>query len=51
MRGCLRTAAVLGFTMIYKDIIGKPLPKWVNVGHGIIAILGFLVLILAILDY
>lgn len=34
-------AAALGFTMIYRDLTGKTLPKWLAISHGVIAFLGF----------
>jgi Na+/phosphate symporter len=39
-------AAFGGLVLIYKDLSGKPIPKWLALGHGIIAVLGFVFLIL-----
>lgn len=39
-------AAMGGLMLIYKDISGKPVPKWLAIGHGITAIIGFIFLIL-----
>jgi hypothetical protein len=38
-------AALGGFTMAYRDLTGKTLPKWMAIGHGITAILGFVFLL------
>lgn len=37
-------AAMGGLTLIYKDLTGKPLPKWLALGHGLTAIIGFILL-------
>ncbi|MEO8402067.1 MAG: hypothetical protein ABI597_09785 [Gammaproteobacteria bacterium] len=39
-------AALGGIMLIYRDITGKSLPKWMAVGHGLTAIVGFIFLIL-----
>lgn len=39
-------AAIGGFTLMYRDITGKTLPKWLAIGHGTIAVIGFLLLLL-----
>lgn len=39
-------AAIGGFTMMYRDIFGKSLPKWLAVGHGLIAVVGFVLLLM-----
>lgn len=38
-------AAMGGFVLIYKDLVGKPIPKWLAVGHGLTALIGFITLI------
>lgn len=38
-------AALGGIMLIYRDITGKTLPKWMAVGHGLVAIVGFIFLI------
>lgn len=38
-------AALGGLMLIFKDITGKPIPKWMAIGHGITAIIGFLFLL------
>ena len=39
-------AAFGGFILIYRDITGKSVPKWLAIGHGLTAIVGFGFLIL-----
>lgn len=34
-------AALGGFVMLYRDLTGQVLPKWLAVAHGLIAITGF----------
>lgn len=38
-------AAIGGLTLIIRDLTGKSLPKWMAIGHGVIALiaLGFLI--------
>lgn len=38
-------AAVGGFTMVYRDLTGKTLPKWLAMGHGLLAVVGFISLV------
>jgi hypothetical protein len=38
-------AAVGGLTLIIRDLKGKPLPKWLAIGHALIAVLGFIFLL------
>ncbi len=38
-------AAIGGFYINFKDISGKPVPKWFAVTHGVIALTGFGLLI------
>jgi hypothetical protein len=39
-------AALGGATLIIRDLTGKSLPKWLALGHGIVAVLGFIFLLL-----
>src|SRR6476646_3685714 len=34
-------AALGGVVLIYRDLTGKSLPKWLVIGHGLVAIAGF----------
>jgi hypothetical protein len=38
-------AALGGVVLIYKDLTKKAIPVWLAIGHGTIAIVGFLYLI------
>lgn len=38
-------AACGGFFLLYRDLTGRTLPKWLAVGHGLIAIIGYVLLI------
>ncbi len=38
-------AAMGGLLLFHKDLSGKPLPKWLAIGHGIIAVIAFVFLI------
>lgn len=38
-------AALGGFVLIYRDLMGKPIPKWLAVGHGLIAVTAFIFLL------
>lgn len=38
-------AAIGGFMLIYRDITGQSVPKWMAVGHGITALIGIICLI------
>ncbi|MFL5752790.1 MAG: hypothetical protein ACJ76F_05240 [Bacteroidia bacterium] len=38
-------AALGGLVLIVRDLTGKPLPKWLAVGHGLIAVAGFIFLL------
>lgn len=38
-------AAFGGLMLIYRDLTGKSVPKWMALGHGLTAIAGFLFLI------
>ncbi len=39
-------AALGGITLVYRDITGKTVPKWLAIGHGLTAIAGFIFLII-----
>lgn len=39
-------AAMGGLILVYKELSGKPLPKVVAVGHGLLAFIGFITLII-----
>lgn len=39
-------AALGGIMLIYRDITGKTIPKWMAMGHGLTAIVGFIFLII-----
>jgi hypothetical protein len=38
-------AALGGITMIIRDLNGKSLPRWLAIGHGLIAVTGFIFLL------
>lgn len=38
-------AACGGFVLIYRDITGKSVPKWLAIAHGLTAIIGFVFLL------
>lgn len=38
-------AAIGGLVMLYKNIKGEKFPKWLAVAHGLIAVVGFILLI------
>lgn len=42
-------AAFGGITLISIDLMGKPVPKWMALGHGITALTGFILLILSLI--
>lgn len=42
-------AALGGLTMMYKGITGKPVPAWMALGHGTVAIIGVATLVVFIL--
>jgi hypothetical protein len=35
-----------GIMLIYKDLTGQPIPKWLALGHGVTALIGFLSLLI-----
>jgi hypothetical protein len=39
-------AALGGATLIVRDLTGKSLPKWLAIGHGVVAVVGFIFLLL-----
>lgn len=39
-------AAVGGTILIYRDLTGNTIPKWLAIGHGLIAVVGFSFLLL-----
>lgn len=39
-------AALGGFVLIYRDLTGKTLPRWLAITHGSIAVIGFLTLLI-----
>ena len=39
-------AAMGGLILIYRDLTGKSLPKWMALGHGVAAIIAFIFLII-----
>lgn len=38
-------AALGGATLLFIDLSGKPIPKWMALGHGTIAVIGFIFLL------
>lgn len=44
-------AALGGILLISRDILGKTIPKWLAIGHGLIAIIAFVFLIVFIYFY
>jgi len=39
-------AALGGFVMVGRDLTGKPIPKWLAIVHGLIAVIGFITLLI-----
>lgn len=39
-------AAVGGVVLIYRDITGKKIPKWLAIAHGLLAVSGFIFLLI-----
>jgi hypothetical protein len=39
-------AATGGFIVFVRDIINKPVPKWLAIVHGLIAVTGFIFLLM-----
>lgn len=42
-------AALGGFTMLFTDLLQKPIPKWLAILHPILAAIGLIVLIMYVL--
>ncbi|MGZ3865185.1 MAG: hypothetical protein ACXVC6_04555 [Bacteroidia bacterium] len=40
-------AAMGGLVLIVRDLSSKPIPKWLAIGHGLIAVTGFIFLLVA----
>jgi RsiW-degrading membrane proteinase PrsW (M82 family) len=38
-------AALGGIVLIFRDLTGRSLPRWLVVGHGLVAIVGFIFLL------
>jgi FtsH-binding integral membrane protein len=38
-------AAAGGFILSVRDLLGKPIPKWLAIGHGVLALLGVVLLL------
>lgn len=38
-------AALGGLVLIYRDLTGQPIPKWLAVTHGLVAVTGFVFLL------
>lgn len=49
--GLFILAAIGGFILIYRDLTGKSLPKWLAFGHGITAIIAFVTLVIYLFGY
>jgi hypothetical protein len=39
-------AALGGFVLVFRDLTGKPVPKWLAVVHGLVAVTGFILLVI-----
>src|SRR6187200_1323987 len=39
-------AALGGLYMVFRDLSGKPIPKFLAVGHGLLAVAGFVLLLI-----
>jgi hypothetical protein len=42
--GIFILAALGGLTLIYRDLTGRSLPSWMALGHGFVAVIGFITL-------
>lgn len=38
-------AATGGIVLVMHDLLGKPIPKWLGIAHGLIAVAGFIFLL------
>lgn len=47
--GLFIIAALGGFTLLFKDLLNKPIPKWLAVLHPLVAASGLVVLIVYVL--
>lgn len=43
--GIFLLAAIGGLIMMYQDLTGKPLPKWLPIGHGVMGLIGLAVFV------
>ena len=43
--GLLAGAAMGGLLFLYKNMTGKPIPKWLVLGHGSVALIGVITLV------
>jgi hypothetical protein len=43
-------AALGGFVLIYRDLTGRSIPKWLAIGHGLTALVGFVLLLIFALN-
>jgi hypothetical protein len=41
-------AAAGGFVLVFRDLTGKKIPKWLAVAHGLLAISGFVFLLISV---
>lgn len=39
-------AALGGLVLIYKDVTKKPIPRWLAISHGLMAVIGFVSLLI-----
>ena len=39
-------AALCGLVLIYHEVIGRPVPKWLGALHGVLAVVGFILLLI-----
>ena len=47
--GLLAGAAMGGGLFLYKNLAGQPIPKWLALGHGSVAIIGIVTLVVFII--
>jgi hypothetical protein len=43
-------AAIGGFILVYRDITAKKIPKWLAVAHGLLAVSGFTMLLVFVVN-
>ena len=41
-------AALGGFILVYRDITAKKIPKWLALAHGLLAVTGFVILLVKV---